>query len=82
MVALRQENMHEPWHNDAPMTDERELGALLRLLASPPQAWLESAAAIPYRLRGLEPPAPPQPSAGSGQPAGSEHPATLAEHTR
>jgi hypothetical protein len=58
------------------MTDERELGALLRLLASPPQAWLEAAAAIPYRLRGLEPPAPAQP------PTGSEEPATLAERTR
>jgi len=61
--------MHESAREDAPMLDERELGALLRLLSSPPGASLEAAAAIPYRIRGLEPPAPPQPPAGGEQPA-------------
>jgi hypothetical protein len=68
--------MHEPAQQDSPILDERELGALLRLLASPPPAWLEAAAAIPYLLRGLEPPTPPQP------PTGNEDSATLAERTR
>jgi hypothetical protein len=68
--------MHERPRQDSSMLDERELGALLRLLASPPQAWLEAAAAIPYRLRGLEPPTPAQP------PTDSEEAATLAERTR
>ncbi len=68
--------MHEPAQQDFPMLDERELGVLLRVLVSPPQAWLEAAAAIPYRLRGLEPPTPPRP------PTGSRESATLAERTR
>ena len=70
--------MHEPAQQDCPMLDERELGALLRLLASPPQAWLEAAAAIPYRLRRLE----PQPQPPPQPPAGSEESAALAERTR
>lgn len=74
--------MHEPAPRYALLLDERELGALLRLLASPPQAWVEAAAAIPYRLRGLKPPVPPQPAANSKQPADSEQPASLGEHTR
>jgi hypothetical protein len=74
-AALRQERMHELSPQDSPMLDERELGALLRLLTAPPRAWLEAAAAVPHRLRGLEPPAAPPPT-------GSEESATLAERTR